>query len=164
MVEMYASNLDFDSITKNLRTKSDKIRALAREGAATADIARYLGIRYQHARNVLVSSGLHTAGGQKSAGDHPAGAPSAASAASGDWIMLDGAGRLQIPADMLRAAGIKAGEQVHVRVGTDAVEILSQRAALERARQIVSKFVPPGVSLVDELIAERRREAEHEGG
>jgi hypothetical protein len=33
--------------------KSEKIRALARQGIATADIARRLGIRYQHAYNVL---------------------------------------------------------------------------------------------------------------
>jgi len=159
---MYADKLDYDSITNGLRTKSDKIRALAHEGAATADIARYLGIRYQHARNVLVSSGLHATRRHKDAGDAPA--PATTSPAAGDWVMLDGAGRIQIPGEMLQAAGITGGEQVHVRVGGDSVEILSQRAALERARQIVSKFVPPGVSLVDELIAERRREAEHEGG
>ena len=29
---MHASYVDFDSVTKGLRTKSDKIRALAREG------------------------------------------------------------------------------------------------------------------------------------
>ena len=32
---------------------SEDIRALAREGLATAEIARRLGIRYQHAYNVL---------------------------------------------------------------------------------------------------------------
>ena len=44
----------------------------------------------------------------------------------------------------------------------DTIEILTQRAAVKRARDIVRKFVPPGVSLVDELIAERRREARKE--
>jgi antitoxin component of MazEF toxin-antitoxin module len=156
MVKMYARNLDFDSITKGLRTKSDKIRALAREGAATADIARYLGIRYQHARNVLVSSGLHAPRRDREAGDKPA---VAMAAAAGNWVRLDGAGRLQIPAEMLQAAGMTGDEQVHVRVCGDAVEILSQRAALRRAHEIARRFVPEGVSLVDELIAERRREA-----
>lgn len=36
---------------------SDNIRALAREGLATAEIARRLGIRYQHAYNVLKAGG-----------------------------------------------------------------------------------------------------------
>lgn len=38
-------------------TTSDQIRALAAEGLATADIARRLGIRYQHAYNVLKAGG-----------------------------------------------------------------------------------------------------------
>ncbi len=36
---------------------SEDIRALAREGVATAEIARRLGIRYQHAYNVLKAGG-----------------------------------------------------------------------------------------------------------
>lgn len=39
-------------------TKSDQIRELAKQGLATADIARELGIRYQHAYNVLKNSGV----------------------------------------------------------------------------------------------------------
>jgi bifunctional DNA-binding transcriptional regulator/antitoxin component of YhaV-PrlF toxin-antitoxin module len=159
---MLVHSADFDRITKNLQTKSDKIRALARAGIPTADIARYLQIRYQHARNVLVGSGLHATRRNKDAGDNSA--PTATSATVGKWVRLDGAGRLQIPAELMQAAGIAGDDQVHVRVSGDTVEILSQRAALERARRIVSKFVPQGISLVDELIAERRREAEREGG
>jgi hypothetical protein len=37
-------------------TKSENIRALAKKGIATADIAKRLGIRYQHAYNVLKRS------------------------------------------------------------------------------------------------------------
>lgn len=36
-------------------SKSARIRFLAAEGMSTADIARKLGIRYQFARNVLVT-------------------------------------------------------------------------------------------------------------
>lgn len=38
-------------------TKSDAIRDLARMGMATAEIARHLGVRYQHAYNVLHRDG-----------------------------------------------------------------------------------------------------------
>lgn len=47
-----------DKITLELSTKSDKIRALDKAGYARADIARYLGIRYQHVRKVLVDEGV----------------------------------------------------------------------------------------------------------
>ncbi len=36
---------------------SEDIRALARDGLCTAEIARRLGIRYQHAYNVLKAEG-----------------------------------------------------------------------------------------------------------
>lgn len=41
-------------------TLSDKIRSLAKSGMSTADIAAELGIRYQHAYNVLRAAGLIT--------------------------------------------------------------------------------------------------------
>ena len=37
---------------------SDQIRALARDGLPVADIARRVGVRYQHAYNVLKAAGL----------------------------------------------------------------------------------------------------------
>jgi hypothetical protein len=39
-------------------SKSDDIRALAREGLPVADIARRVGVRYQHAYNVLKAAGM----------------------------------------------------------------------------------------------------------
>jgi hypothetical protein len=149
------SNIDFETVTRGMRTKSDKIRALAREGAATADIARYLGIRYQHARNVLVESGLHTRRDED-------GTPTAAGAQSG-WIRIDSAGRLALAPEMLKAAGLAPDEAVYATAGEDGIEILSRAAALKRAEAIARRFVPEGVSLVDELIAERRREEKRDG-
>ena len=46
---------EMDELTRGLKTKSDKIRLLADKGVARADIARYLHIRYQHVRNVLIA-------------------------------------------------------------------------------------------------------------
>jgi hypothetical protein len=42
-------------------TTSEQIRSLAREGLSTAEIARRLGIRYQHVYGVLHSSGTSAA-------------------------------------------------------------------------------------------------------
>jgi hypothetical protein len=46
-----------NEVTDGLGTKSAKIHALAQAGYDRAEIARALGIRYQHVRNVLVRSG-----------------------------------------------------------------------------------------------------------
>ena len=43
-------------------SKSERIRQLAKDGVPTADIARTLGIRYQHAYNVLKNTDVPTAG------------------------------------------------------------------------------------------------------
>ena len=45
-------------LVKDLQTTSDKIRALAHAGYDRAQIAKYLDIRYQHVRNVLLRSGI----------------------------------------------------------------------------------------------------------
>ncbi|KAB2876028.1 MAG: hypothetical protein F9K43_01765 [Bauldia sp.] len=157
---MHSSSIDFDTVTQGLRTKSEKIRALAREGAATADIARYLGIRYQHARNVLVGSGLHTRRDDRNLPEPAAGGGASHDAVA--WLRIDALGRLQVPPDLLRAGGIAGDESVYVRAGADGIEILSRRAALKRAHEIAKRFVPDGASLVEELIAERRRAASFE--
>jgi len=39
-------------------SKSDDIRALARDGLAVSEIARRVGVRYQHAYNVLKAAGM----------------------------------------------------------------------------------------------------------
>ncbi|KKK61710.1 hypothetical protein LCGC14_3011610 [marine sediment metagenome] len=41
---------------QNLPTKSAKIRAMSADGMSRGDIARALEIRYQHVRNVLVTT------------------------------------------------------------------------------------------------------------
>ena len=45
---------EMDQATQHLGTKSAKIRALAGLGVARSEIAKFLGIKYQHVRNVLV--------------------------------------------------------------------------------------------------------------
>jgi hypothetical protein len=42
-----------ESLTEGLSTKADKMRILERNGYARADIARFLGVRYQQVRNTL---------------------------------------------------------------------------------------------------------------
>jgi len=64
-----------------------------------------------------------------------------------------------IPAAFRDALGLKANEVLFARVENGEIHLLTATAAMRRAQAIVRQFVPEGVSLVDELIEERRRGA-----
>jgi AbrB family looped-hinge helix DNA binding protein len=67
-------------------------------------------------------------------------------------------GRLVIPAEIRRALGLKDGESVVLRVEDGELRVWSVREGIRRAQAIASKYIRPGESMVDELIAERRAE------
>ena len=46
---------DEKELFSNLPTKSSKIRFLNSKGWSRGDISRYMDIRYQHVRNVLIT-------------------------------------------------------------------------------------------------------------
>jgi AbrB family looped-hinge helix DNA binding protein len=71
-------------------------------------------------------------------------------------------GRVVIPAPYRKALGIKAGDEVILRMEDDELRITTMQRKIERAQRLVRKYVKPGVSLVDELIAERREAAKRE--
>ena len=67
-----------------------------------------------------------------------------------------------IPATMRRELGLSTGDTVLVDVDDGELRVRSVPRAIERARAILRKYIPEGVGLADELIADRRREAERE--
>ena len=71
-------------------------------------------------------------------------------------------GRIVIPASYRKALGVKTGDEIILRVEDDELRITTMKRRIERAQRIVRKYVKPGVSLSDELIAERREEAKRE--
>lgn len=71
-------------------------------------------------------------------------------------------GRIVIPAEMRKQLGIEIGENVNLELESDSLKITTGQAALRRIQNSLKNRVPEGVSLVDELIAQRRREAENE--
>ena len=150
---MQAEKIDFERVTAGLKTKSDKLRALSRSGVPTAEIARYLDIRYQHARNVLMKAGLHKVG-------EAAIAPTKTERPSA-WVQLRDDGSLTIPAEVLAAAGVQPGP-IYVGLTEDGVEFFGRGAALARLQAIAAPYKRPGISEVDDFIAERRREAARE--
>jgi len=71
-------------------------------------------------------------------------------------------GRVVIPVAYRKMLGLNGGGQVVFLVEDDEVRITTRKRLLERARQRIRKYVKPGVSLADELIAERREAAKRE--
>ena len=71
-------------------------------------------------------------------------------------------GRLVIPAAMREALGIADGEMLILRVVDGELRIATMRERLRRAQESVRKYVPAGVSLADEVSAERREAAKNE--
>ena len=77
-------------------------------------------------------------------------------------VEISAGGRLVIPAAMRAALGMKIGDRVTLQLEANELHIYTFQEGLRRMRAIVRQFVPEGVSLVDELIADRRREAAEE--
>ncbi len=123
------------------QTKADRIRALDAQGMSRADIARELGISYQHVYNTL-----------KHAPNRP------------ETVTVGPDGRIVIPVRYRRALQIEPGDEVRLTVENGELRVIGRKAAIEQAQALVRKFVPEGTSLADELIAERRAEAAREDG
>ena len=70
-------------------------------------------------------------------------------------------GRLVVPAPLRRRLGIEVGDVLVARAEEDRLVLERRQAILRRIRSRFAQ-VPGEVSLVDELIAERREEAKRE--
>ena len=68
-------------------------------------------------------------------------------------------GRLVIPAAYRKALGIKPGDEVVLALEEGEIRVLSTRHAIARAQSLVRRYVPKGRSLSEELVRERREEA-----
>ena len=71
-------------------------------------------------------------------------------------------GRVVIPAAFRKAMGIDIGDEVVLRIEDDELRISTLKRRIEQAQRLVRQHVKPGTSLVDELIAERRKAAKRE--
>lgn len=71
-------------------------------------------------------------------------------------------GRVVVPAPIRHALGLEEGSELVARVEGGGIVFEPRSAAVDRLRALVRASIPDGVSLVDELIAERRAEAGRE--
>lgn len=72
-------------------------------------------------------------------------------------------GKIVIPATMRRAMGIGRGDRVVLEMLPEGeLRIRSLAAAIRKAQSIVRESVPPDRSLAEELIRERKADADRE--
>ena len=78
------------------------------------------------------------------------------------WRTVNEGGMLKLPGTFLAELGIEEGDRVCLKLDANGLKVMNQDAALKRAQELASRYMTDGVSAVDELIAERRREARKE--
>lgn len=162
-----------DAIVRPHDTVAGKIRALAAAGVPRAEIARFLGKRYQHVRNVLEddaqrAGGGHVLGRADLSGVRERDAPFEASADEREWVERRGRsaywlrprpdGSLVLPREVAEALDVAGGRRVFAEFEGGVLTIVSGRAATDRAIARVREHirVAPGESVVDEFVAEKR--------
>lgn len=70
--------------------------------------------------------------------------------------------RIVLPSEFCRSLSLDVGDTVIVRVEKDHATLGSVDQTISRFQSLVANHVPPDVSLVDELIAEREDAASRE--
>lgn len=77
-------------------------------------------------------------------------------------LRLSENGRVVIPAHVRKALGVEAGDEILLEPEESGFRMTTRRQRIEEAQRHLRRYVKPGVSVVDELIAERREAAKHE--
>ena len=71
-------------------------------------------------------------------------------------------GRIVVPSAFRKALGIQSGDDLIMILENDELRIMSPRRAIARAQALVRRYIPDDFRLSDELLEDRRREAERE--
>jgi len=80
---------------------------------------------------------------------------------AGIMLRVGEQGRMVIPAELRKELGLEVGTELVATVEGDRLVLETRKAVLAKLKNLFA-VVPSDVSLVDELIAERRVEAKRE--
>ncbi len=166
-----ADDVEMQRITAGLSTKSAKIRALAASGYKRADIARFMGIRYQHVRNVLeqpLARRDREAPAQSADSEVTSAREDAAKFAFEPEtesvrvyrFHVDTEGRIRLPNEILTALDTVPGGLITGRYHHDELHLMNIAASVRFVQGLAAPFIKEGEgNWSDQLIAERRAEA-----
>ncbi len=145
---------DMTKIADGLPSKAEKIRRLHSADYPLADIARFLKIRYQHVRNVVIRAKEKEA--RQAMVEEPAKPPAQVSTQVGPE------GRIVIPAAYRRLLGIESGGHVIMLLEEGEIRLIGRDGAIARAQALVAPYLENESTSTDAFLAERRREAQRE--
>jgi AbrB family looped-hinge helix DNA binding protein len=75
---------------------------------------------------------------------------------------LGQSGRIVIPTEYRKKLGLKSGDEIIMHLDEAGLHIYTPAQAVARAQALVRCYVPEGRNLSEELISERREEANRE--
>lgn len=159
--------VEVQDIVASSASVADKIRRLNMAGHSRAQIARLLGKRYQHVRNVLEGDKLGSANqGMAESGRkfEPASTePAVEERGAGIYrLLVRDDGSVVLPESVRQALDLRGGVGVMARLDGETFTLESGRVVLERVRERLRPYYREGISWADDLVAERRREVERE--
>ena len=71
-------------------------------------------------------------------------------------------GRIVIPAEYRRELGVEPGDKIILHLDEEGLRVYTPAQAVARAQSLVRRYVPKERNLSEELISERREEADRE--
>jgi len=77
-------------------------------------------------------------------------------------LRLSENGRVVIPAHIRKELGVEAGGEILLERQKNGYRLTTRRQRIKEAKEALRRYIKPGVSMVDELIAERREAAKNE--
>jgi AbrB family looped-hinge helix DNA binding protein len=77
-------------------------------------------------------------------------------------VLVGEKGRIVIPAEIREAMGIEVGDSLELRFEDYELRVSTRRARIRRAQERARRYIPKGVLLSEELMAERREEVRRE--
>ena len=92
----------------------------------------------------------------------PGGKPAPESEAERRLLKIGPDGRVLIPADWRQAMQLVDNDTLVAHLENGELRLHGSAVGLRKAREILRRFVRPGVSMVDELLEDRRREVRRE--
>ncbi len=77
-------------------------------------------------------------------------------------LKVDNQGRISLPSRLREQAGIAPGSEILAFFEDGGIVLATREAALGQAQRLVRAYLPEGVSLVADVLAERHREVNAE--
>lgn len=155
---MALSSSELSTLVEGPSSKSEKIRRLDAAGYSRSQIADLVGVRYQFVRNVLVDAAR-----KSQSKVSPVSAVADTGAVQPTRLKIGSNGAVVLPEEFRRALSLNDGDTVIASIEDGELRLRTIAAAVRRVQAMVRSIVPEGVSLSDELLADRRREVEREG-